>query len=122
MGVGFNWFKDYEVIPNIINMGIGIYTEYNLKYINGGSTSHSYGNRTKLQNIFRKYLNTEIPNIPDYCQEDENVNLIDPCLMFELCDKLLKNKDVYNLKGMEDRIQSIKKLSEEGYYVSYDVE
>lgn len=122
MGVGFNWFKNYEVIPITISMGIGEYTEYNLKYINGGSTSHSYGNRTKLQNIFKKYLDTRIPIIPDYCQEDGNVDLIEPHLMSKLCDELIKNKSVYNLEDMEDRIKWIKELSDNGYYVSYDVE
>lgn len=122
MGVGFNWFKSYEVIPNTISMGIGTYTEYDLEYLDGGSTSHSYGNRTKLQNIFRKYLDIEIPTIPDYCQEDKNVDLIEPAKMYELCTKLLENKKLYDLEDMEDRIEWIKELSEEGYYVSYDTE
>ena len=122
MGIGFNWFKNYEVVPETISMGIGEYTEYKLKYFDGGSTSHSYGNRTKLQNIFRKYLNIEIPTIPDYYQEYINVNLIEPNVMSKLCVKLLENKNVYDLEDMEDRIQWIKKLSDEGYYVSYNVE
>jgi len=82
-------------------MGLGTYTEYNINYIDGDSTSHSYGNRTKLQNIFRKYLGTEIPTIPDYCQEDINVNLIKPYVMSEMCSKLLQNKDVYDLEDEE---------------------
>ena len=122
MGVGFNWFKKYEVVPEVIDMGIGKYTVYNLEHLDGDSTSHSYGNRTKLQNIFRKYLNIEIPTIPDYCQEDANVDLIEPTEMSKLCAKLLENKNEYNLENIEDRIQWIKKLSDEGYYVSYDVE
>jgi hypothetical protein len=122
MGVCFNWFKDYEVVPDMISMGIGTYTEYNLKYIDGDSTSHSYGNRTKLQNIFRKYLNTEIPTIPDYYQESINVNLIEPSEMSKLCSKLLVNKCDYDLEDMEDRIEWIKKLSDDGYYVTYDVD
>ena len=75
-----------------------------------------------MQNIFKKYLNTEIPTIPDYYQEDINVNLINPSEMSELCDKLLDHKDTYDLEDMEDRIEWIKQLSDEGYYVTYDVD
>jgi hypothetical protein len=117
MGVGFNWFKSYKIIENEIDYGMGKYKEYNIEYLDGDSTSHAYGNRTKLQNIFDKYLNIVIPTIPYYGYSED---LIEPPVMSELCAKLLNNKDVYNLEGMEERIQWIKKLSDEGYYVSYD--
>lgn len=69
--------------------------------------------RTKLQNIFRRYLNIEIPTISDYCQENANVDLIKPTEMSKLCAKLLENKNEYNLENMEDRIQWIKKQTKD---------
>lgn len=120
MGVGFNWFKNYKIIEHeICYGGLGKDVEYGIEYLDGDSTSHSYGNRSKLQDIFRKYLNVEIPTIDDY--DYKEIELIEPCIMSNLCTKLLENKE-YDLEAMEDRIQWIKELSDKGYYVSYDVD
>lgn len=124
MGVVFNWFKDYKIIKNIISYGFCEEIEYNIEYLNGDSTSHSYGNRTKLQNIFNKYLNVEIPTIHDYGYTEnyyEKLELIYPSKMSKLCTTLLNNKDKCDLEDMEDRIIWIKELSDKGYYVSYDM-
>ncbi len=120
MGIGFNWFKSYRVIEDEINYGFGRNVEYKIEYLEGNSTSHAYGNRTKLQNIFRKYLNIEIPTIEKYGLSNiPDLNLIEPCAMSKYCTKLLNNKK-YDLEDMTDRIQWLKEISDEGYYVSYD--
>ena len=108
MSVSFNYFKKYK----IMNVGYGNYIEY----IDGDSVSHGYGNRIKLQNVFRECLNIEIPTIEDTYIDD----LIEPSQMSIYCSELLNNKK-YDLKGMEHRIIWIKELSDEGYYVSYNM-
>jgi hypothetical protein len=120
MGVGFNWFKDYRINTTEMSIGFGTDVEYSIDYLDGDSTSHSYGNRTKLQNIFNRYLNIEIPTISGYWSTEPDLNLIKPSTMSDYCNKLLSNKD-YELEDMADRIQWIKDLSDSGYYVSYDV-
>jgi hypothetical protein len=121
MGVGFNWFKNYKIIEENFNVGFGENTEYRIKYLDGDYTSHAYGNRTKLQNIFHKYLNIEIPTISGCWSSKPNLNLIEPSILSEYCTKLINDYDNYDLEDMTDRIQWIKDLSDEGYYVSYDV-
>ena len=54
MGVGFNWFKNYKIIEEEITIGYFSDIEYRLEYLDGDSTSHGYGNRSKLQDIFEK--------------------------------------------------------------------
>ena len=109
MGVNFNYFKNYKIVDNF---GYG----NSIEYIGGDSVSHSYGNRTKLQNVFYQYLKIQIPVIDDNYIDD----LIEPSQMSIYCTMLLNNKK-YNLNDLEDRIIWIKKLSDEGYYVSYDM-
>lgn len=120
MGVGFNWFKKYKLVKEEQSWWFGKDVKYRVEYLSGDDTSHGYGNRTKLQNIFRKYLNTEIPTVDDYLYKKRKINLIEPALMSEYCNKLLSNKN-YDLGNMKDRIEWIKKISDEGYYVSYDI-
>lgn len=122
MGVGFNWFKSYKVIEETHIVGWFEETEYRIKYLEGGSTSHSYGNRTKLQDIFYKYLGVEIPTIQSGSYMGcVNFKLIEPPVMSQMCEELLENKNNYELEDMEERIQWIKELSDEGYYVSYNM-
>lgn len=121
MSVGFNWFKSYKVIEDEIDYGLGKDIQYSIEYIDSDFTTHGYGNRTKLQNIFKRYLNIEIPTIRDYgLSYKPTLDLIEPSIMSEYCNNLLSNND-YNLEDMEDRIEWIKYLSDKGYYVSYDV-
>jgi hypothetical protein len=120
MGVNFNWFKTHKIIEDKIDYGFTQNVDYRIEYLDGDSTSHGYGNRTKLQDIFRKYLNIEIPTISGYWSYKPDLNLIEPTIMSELCNKLLENKE-YDLEDMEDRILWIKELSDKGYYVSYDM-
>lgn len=120
MGVGFNWFKGYEIIEVKVDTGWYENIEYGIKYLDCDDTSHGYGNRTKLQNIFKKYIGIEIPTISGYWSTKPDINLIEPSTMSSYCEKLLSNKE-YELEDMEDRIQWIKELSDKGYYVSYDM-
>lgn len=41
--------------------------------------------------------------------------------MSDVCKKILENSDVDTV-DMRDRIEWFKKLSDEGYYLSYDLE
>lgn len=123
MGIGFNWFKNYKIIEDEIIIGFGSDIEYRVEYLDGDSTSHGYGNRSKLQDIFEKYLNIKIPTINKWGLYNRPIlNLIEPSVMSKYCAKLLENKEVYNLEDMKDRIQWIKEISDEGYYISYDVD
>ncbi len=124
MGVGFNWFKDYKIIKieNPISWFESSYI-YSIEYLNGDSTSHGYGNRTKLQNLF-ELVGKSIPTINDeiFCDDVEDYiknRLIQPAEMSRICDELLNSE--FNLLDMEDRIKWIKELSDEGYYVTYDM-
>ena len=46
MSIGFNWFKSCEIY-----LADEFYHEYNLRYLDGGSTSHSAGNIIKVQDL-----------------------------------------------------------------------
>ena len=120
MGVGFNWFKDYKIIEQVDNVGWFQYVEYKIEYLDYDKTSHSYGNRSKLQDIFNSYLGIQIPTIMSYYSDIPELNLIKPKTMYDYCNKLLSDCS-YDLEGMEDRIKWIKELSDKGYYVSYDM-
>lgn len=117
MSIGFNWFKEYEIY-----LSNDYYEDYALCYLDGDFTSHSSGNIIKVQNLLEKYGGVRIPQIPthDICKEYKP-NLIEPKLMSEVCGKILENSDVDEV-DMRDRIEWFKKLSDDGYYLSYDFE
>ena len=120
VSIGFNWFKSYEVKKNDYGYW---YEDYSLKYVGGGDTSHSAGNIIKVQDLIEKYSNGK--RIPSVCEdwintEDYKIeNLIEPQEMSNICDKILSNKEVDEV-DMRDRIEWLKKLSDDGYYLSYD--
>lgn len=125
MGVIFHWFKEYEIEKH--EHPISWVNSYYSSSINFrgdcDSTSHSYSNRTKLENLFEE-VNIIIPNIPDEIFDDESEKniqslLVDPSLMSKKCQELLDSD--LDLKDMEDRITWIKDLSDKGYYVAYDM-
>lgn len=117
MSTGFNWFKDYKLTPwNDYYYD----TDYKLEYIGGDSTSHSSGNIIKVQNLLEKYGGITIPYIDAYGLDKEYTpNLINPEIMSKVCKKILENSDVDEV-DMRDRIEWFKKLSDEGYYLSYN--
>ena len=127
MGVIFHWFKEYEIEIEKIELpmlwGNSHYSS-SVKFIGDcGSSSHSYGNRTKLENLFEK-VGIMIPNIPDEIFDDEPEKyiqnlLIEPALISKKCQELLNSN--FDLKKLEDRIIWIKELSDKGYYVAYDM-
>lgn len=122
MSIGFNWFKSYEVKKNDYGYW---YDDYSLKYVDGGDTSHSAGNIIKVQDLIEKYSNGK--RIPSVCKdwintEDYKIeNLIEPQEMSNICDKILSNKEVDEV-DMRNRIEWFKKLSDDGYYLTYDYE
>ena len=120
MSIGFNWFKEYEIIYHKLNYWCDYYSVF---YDGGDSTSHSSGNIIKVQNLIEKYGGKRIPQVNEYAinSTDYKLDLIEPSEMVEICDKILANTECDEV-DMRDRIEWFKKLSEEGYYLTYDFE
>lgn len=120
MSIGFNWFKKYEIIHR---MAPSFYDWYELNYLYGNSTCHSAGNVIKVQNLIEKYSGKRIPSINEECIDsvDYELDLIEPNEMVEICNKILSSTEVDKV-CMRDRIEQFKKLSEEGYYLTYDID
>lgn len=116
MSVGFNWFKSYkiEIDDNLF------YTDVSLEYIGGDSTSHSAGNIRRVQNLLQKYSGKKIPQINENYICSDKLDLIEPKEMSKMCDKVLESTEVDEL-NMRNRIELFKELSEEGYYLTYDL-
>lgn len=114
MSIRFNWFKNYEITYNYW------YSYYSLIYFDGDSTSHSFDNITKAQNLIEKYGNKRIPHINEEWIDsvDYDLNLINPKEMVEICNKILADTEVDKV-DMRHRIEWYKRLSEEGYYLTY---
>jgi hypothetical protein len=120
MSIAFNWFKNYVIVSDNCHCGLGEYTEYSLECIDSDSTSFSAGNVIELDNIFEKYLNINIPVIStNNVTEDYKPDLIEPKRLSELCKYLLKRHSL-ELGDLRDRVEWIKKISDEGYYVGYE--
>lgn len=118
MSTGFNWFKEYKIEKDIY-----LYPEeyYKITYIGGDNTSHSAGNICKCQDLLEKYGGKRIPYV---CEDwlysiNEKLELIEPSEMSEMCQKVLETTDVDEF-DMRERIEWFKKLSDEGYYLTYD--
>lgn len=120
MSIGFNWFKKYEIIHCVPDH---LYDWYELNYLDGNSTSHSAGNVIKVQNLIEKYSGKRIPTISEEWinSVDYELDLIEPNEMVEICNKILSSTEVDEV-GMRHRIERFKKLSEEGYYLTYDID
>lgn len=117
MGLGFNWFKSYEIYCDD-----DWYKTYRLTYNDGDSTSHSHHNVNLVQKLLEKYGGVRIPQVDDYdLDNDYEPDLIEPEAMSEACRKVLETIEVDEV-DMRDRIQWFKQLSDEGYYLSYDLE
>lgn len=120
MSTGFNWFKEYKIEKDEYFLADGY---YKVIYIDGGNTSHSAGNIGKCQDLLEKYGGKRIPYV---CEDwihslDEKLKLIEPSEMSDMCRKVLETKEIDDV-DMRDRIEWFKKLSDEGYYLTYDYE
>ena len=117
MSIGFNWFKEYEIIHCEPDHWYGW---YELNYLDGDSTSHSAGNIIEVQDLLEKYGDIRIPSIQRLNRyDDDKPDLVEPNVMSDVCAKILENTDV-DIVDMRDRIEWFKRLSDEGYYLSYD--
>ena len=124
MGVIFRWFKNFEIEK--IEYPMWACSYYDCSFMCVGDwdcTSHSYGNRSILQDLFEQ-IGGKIPTLPDSISDDEPEKyiqslLIEPSEMSKKCQELF-DSDLY-LEDMEDRIGWIKELSDKGYYVAYDM-
>jgi hypothetical protein len=119
MSTGFNWFTTYEIKDHTDYW----YEDYELHYIGGGSTSHSSGNIIKVQELLEKYCGKRIPQINRSWIDsvEYNLDLIAPSEMSNMCDKVLGTTEVDKL-DMRSRFEWLKKLSDQGFYISYDFE
>lgn len=119
ISIGVNFYKDVEVI---IHDGVG-YFDYDyceLKYEDNHSISWSGGNITKLGNLFEKYTGEYLPiHLSEY-NEDCKDDLIEPSEMIRYCDMVLVHEEDKLVLQFKDRLNYIKNMSQEGYYVSYD--
>lgn len=120
MSTGFNWFKSYKIR---IHKGTTMfdYDDSDIEYIGGGSTSHSGYNIGLVQDLIEKYSGKRIPIIQGewFDSEDQDLHLIDPAEMTEICQRILDGSEVDKV-NMRSRIEWFKKLSDQGYYLSYD--
>ena len=121
MSTVFNWFKKYEIFQKIPYNPY--FDWYGIAYLDGDSASHSVGNIIKVQNLIEKYSGKRIPVVnEDWIDSvDYDLNLINPEEMVEICNKILADTEVDKV-DMRHRIERFKKLSEEGYYLTYDFE
>ena len=117
MSTGFNWFKGYKIKIEEDRF----FRDVTLNYLDGDSTSHSCANIIKVQELIEKYSGERIPIIcEDFIQsEDEKLPLIEPSVMSQICEKILQGTEVDKV-DMRYRIEWFKKLSDEGYYITYD--
>ena len=121
MSIGFNWFKNYRIIHKIPYNPL--FDWYGVEYLDGDSTSHSTGNIIKVQNLIEKYSGKIIPSVNEELIDSPiyKLDLINPEEMVEICNKILADEEVDKV-DMRHRIEWFKKLSEEGYYLTYDFE
>lgn len=97
------------------------YDDSDIEYIGGGSTSHSGHNIGLVQNLIEKYSGKRIPAIQEewFDSENQDLHLIDPKEMTEICQRILDGSEIDKI-DMRSRIELFKKLSDQGYYLSYD--
>lgn len=122
MSIGFNWFKNYKIH---IHKGTSIfdYDYTKIEYIDGGSTSHSAGNIIKCQNLLEERFNKRIPTVYEGWveSEEDDLGLINPTEMSAMCAEILRGTRV-DEENMRHRFEMYKKYSDDGYYLSYDLE
>lgn len=118
MSIILYWFKGYK---------INKYAESNKDYfdlelIDRRSTSYSAGNVLKIDVLFEKYCGQTIPFVdPEYINDEtDDLRLIDPMIMSEMCTKVLGTKEIDEI-DMRDRVSFFKELSDEGYYLAYEL-
>lgn len=116
MSIRFNWFKDYKLV-----LYDDYYNDYCIVYQNNGSTSFSAGNIIKYNKLISKYTHKEIPTINDcgVYSEDYKLDLIEPFEMSNICSIILNTKEIDAIDA-RDRFEWFEKLSDEGYYLSFD--
>lgn len=123
MGLSFNWFKNYQII--IQDRGGFVSEPYcsDIILTGGDNTSHAYSSVCNIKHLFQKVTGLEFPTINTYsihCENDD-IGLIEPIEMVKYCELILASKEV-DLLDERDRVEWFKKLSEQGYYISYDYE
>ena len=120
MSTGFNWFKQYKPRKKFYSPKD---IEYAPEFLDGGSSSFSGGNIGIIDDLLEEY-DIYIPRIRDDYDDIESLekalnNLIEPSTLSSIFDKILKDNKV-DKTGMRERIQWMKELSDEGYFLCYD--
>lgn len=120
MSTGFNWFKQYRTKKTFYNPKD---IEYSAEFLDGDSTGFSGGNIGIIDDLLEEY-DIYIPRIRDDYDNIEDLekalsNLIEPSTLSNIFDKILKD-DKIDKVGMRKRVQWMKELSDEGYFLCYD--
>ena len=86
-----------------------------------GDVCHSGYNIGLVQDLIEKYSGKRIPTIQGewFDSEDQDLHLIDPKEMTEICQRILDGSEVDKV-NMRSRIEWFKKLSDQVYYLSYE--
>lgn len=120
MSTGFNWFKQYKPKKTFYNPKD---IEYSAEFLDGDSTGFSGGNIGIIDDLLEEY-DIYIPRIRDDYDNIKDLekalsNLIEPSTLSNIFDKILKD-DKVDKAGMRKRVQWMKELSDEGYFLCYD--
>jgi len=117
MSRSVNFYKEVNI--EVIDYGYGC--EYrHVEYKDNHDTSWSGCNINKLESLFDKY--TELKAIPVVGEYTENPykKIVDPYIMSKYCSAILEHNEDDAVKEDKDRIEYIKFMSDNGYYISLE--
>jgi len=117
MSRSVNFYKEVNI--EVTDYGYGC-EDRHIEYKDNHGTSWSGWNITKLELLFDKY--TELKAIPVIGQytEDPREKIVDPCIMSKYCSVILEHTEDDAVNEDKDRIEYIKFMSDNGYYISLE--
>lgn len=122
MSQGINWFKDFKIKKEIKEEIFGESVIYVIEFLDGDETCFNEENIVKYQEAFKKYGGITIPYVNyEYCSKPKDLEFIEPKILSEVCSKILSDC-ILDKDGIKDRIEWFKKMSDKGYYFSFDNE
>ena len=128
MSVNFNWFKTYNIREY---NSYGGWTPgcdvFSIEYDEDSDCmSVSYTSRTKIQNTIERITGKMIPSLDESREFDtpESIHsiLIKPEELSVMMDQVLASEEMIEDKDdVKDRIELFKKLADNGFYITFDV-